>query len=173
MHRDSQQNAQAILSTPLRVRLRRTRKLAPRQLSSPLGGKMLNKQIKITLSLFLVATIVSFLSLNIACADLDSKRTNTAKIIFSKNETGNLRALIIDYNSKGAYPKSGWTTCDIIDSDIVKTYSEKLKNQEKIEGYFIATYRKIEKDKDSPILRYKGELIKIEPWNPEFIKASK
>jgi len=104
---------------------------------------------------------------------LKDERTHTVKIIFSKNETGNLRAVIIPYDSDGSHPKSGWITSDIINDDIVKLYSEKLKNEKKIEGYFTATYRKIEKDKNSPILQYKGELIKIEPWNPEFIKDTK
>jgi len=119
----------------------------------------------------LTITMLLIPLLNIACAEINSKgeKTHTAKIIFSKSETGNLRALIIYYTSEGHSPRSGWTTCDIIDSDIVKIYSQKLRDQERIEGYFIATYRKIEKDKDSPILRYKGELLRIKHWNPEFI----
>ncbi len=119
----------------------------------------------------LTITMLLIPLLNISFAEMNSKgeRTHSAKIIFSKSETGDLSALIIHYTSDGSSPKSGWTKCDIIDSDIVKIYSQKIKDQERIEGYFIATYIKIEKDKDSPILKHKGELLRIEPWNPEFL----
>lgn len=135
---------------------------------------MLKKYKKAISLISLTITMLVILLLNIACAETNSKgeRTHTAKIIFSKSETGNLRAVIIHYASDGHSPKSGWTTCDIIDSHIVKIYSQKLRDQERIEGYFTATYKKIEKDKSTPILRYKGELLKIEPWDPEFINDS-
>ncbi len=131
-------------------------------------------KIKIFIICFTVA-ILSLQMLSVIYAESNPKDeiTHTAKIIFSESETGNLSALIIRYTSEGYRPRSGWITCDIIDPDIVKIYSEKLKNQEKIEGYFTATYKKIEKDKSTPILRYKGELLKIEPWDPPFIKDSK
>lgn len=128
---------------------------------------------------FIIFLAIAFLPLqlfNCVYAEFPPKKDETirtVKIIFSKNETGQLTALIIPHTLDGHYPKSGWIHCDIIATDIGKIYSEKLKNQEKIEGYFIATYRKIEKDKSIGILRYKGELIKLEPWNPEFIKDSK
>ena len=81
----------------------------------------------------LTITMLLIPLLNIACAEINSKgeKTHTAKIIFSESETGNLGALIIRYTSEGYRPRSGWITCDIIDPDIVKIYSEKLKNQEK------------------------------------------
>lgn len=96
--------------------------------------------------------------------------THTAKITFFKTKTGNINAKIIPYNSNGSYPKSGWITCHIISSDIIKTFSEKIKSNDKFEDYFIATYKIIEKDTTTPILAYKGELLKLKNWNPTFIK---
>jgi hypothetical protein len=113
------------------------------------------------------------LSLAYAESSLKEVIKDTAKVTFFKNKAGNLKATIIPYTSQGSYPKSGWITCEIIHPDIVKIYSEKLKNQKESEGYFIATYRKIEVDKNSVILHYWGELLKIEPWNPPFLKNHK
>ena len=120
-------------------------------------------------------TILSLQILSLAYAESSLKEVikDTAKVTFFKNKAGNLKATIIPYTSQGSYPKSGWITCEIIHPDIVKIYSEKLKNQKESEGYFIATYRKIEVDKNSVILHYWGELLKIEPWNPPFLKNHK
>ena len=90
-------------------------------------------------------TILSLQILSLAYAESSLKEVikDTAKVTFFKNKAGNLKATIIPYTSQGSYPKSGWITCEIIHPDIVKIYSEKLKNQKESEGYFIATYRKI------------------------------
>ncbi|MCK9573486.1 MAG: hypothetical protein M0R20_03680 [Candidatus Omnitrophica bacterium] len=109
--------------------------------------------------------------LTAACAEPVSKDviTHTAKIIFFKNKTNNLTATIIPYTHEGSYPKSGWITCEIIDNCIAEIYSEKLKSKAQVEGFFLATYKKIGEDKNSMVLHYKGELLKIEPWNPPFL----
>ncbi len=96
--------------------------------------------------------------------------THTAKVIFFKNPAGKTIATIIPYNSNGSYPRSGWTTCEIVDKEIAQIYSEKLKGKKQIEGYFIATYKQLGKNEKSLILHYKGELLKIEPWKPVFTK---
>lgn len=130
------------------------------------------KMLKISQFFIVLAiTLISLQLLNSAYAESTSldEIIGTVKIIFSKNETGELTALIIPYTSDGHYPKSGWIYCETIAADVSKTYFEKFRVLEKVEDYFIATYRKIEKDKSISILRYKGELIKIEPWNPDFI----
>lgn len=130
------------------------------------------KMLKISQFLIVLAiSLISLQLLNSAYAEstLQNEISDTVKIIFSKNEMGELTALIIPYTLDGHYPKSGWIHCEPIAADISIIYSDKLKIQEKIEDYFIATYRKIEKDTSIGILRYKGELIKIEPWNPDFI----
>ncbi len=94
--------------------------------------------------------------------------TQTAKVLFFKNATGNLSAIIIPSTSDGSYPRSGRITCNVIDKKIAETYAGKIAGNREFEGYFTATYKKTEEDKKSPILHYKGELLKLEPWNPPF-----
>ncbi|MFN4152254.1 MAG: hypothetical protein ACK4IX_15030, partial [Candidatus Sericytochromatia bacterium] len=101
---------------------------------------------------------------------LNEDITHSAKITFFKTKSGVINATIIPYNSSGSYPRSGWTTCNIISTDILKKISEKFKNTNNFEGYFIATYKKTQKDTSVPILSYKGELLKIKNWSPSFIK---
>jgi len=138
--------------------------------------KMIKKitKNKILIICFAITTLSPQI-LNIIYAESSSEDhiTRTAKITFFKNEEDSLEANIIPYTSDGYRPKSGLITCEIIDSDITRIYYKKLKNQKKIEGYFVATYKKIEKDKSTLILRFKGELLKIEPWDPPFIEDSR
>ncbi|MCX5850316.1 MAG: hypothetical protein NTW65_12855 [Deltaproteobacteria bacterium] len=133
---------------------------------------MLRRDIKTKILILLVSVILSFQIISNSYAGIFSGRTikYTAKITFFKNKAGELMAEIIPTTPDGYYPRSGWTVCEVIASDIKKIYSEKVKDVKRIEGYFVVTYKIIEKDKHSIILMYKGELLKIEPWNPPFIK---
>lgn len=100
----------------------------------------------------------------------DGSYTHTAKVVFSKNDDNKLVATVIPYTDEGSYPKSGWIVCEAIAQEITDIYSGKIKGEEKFEGYFIATYKKLGENRNSPILSYKGELLKIEPWSPAFDK---
>jgi hypothetical protein len=98
---------------------------------------------------------------------------HTAKITFFRNMAGNLMAEIIPVDTEGYSPRTGWTICEMMSSDIQNIYSERIKNVKRVKGYFWVTYKIIEKDPESIFLRYKGELIKIEPWVPPFTKNRK
>jgi hypothetical protein len=96
---------------------------------------------------------------------------HTAKINFFKNKAGDLMAEIIPISAKGYYSRSGWTHCEMMASDIKEIYSDKIRYKKRIQGYFIVTYKIIEKDKYSIIPMYKGELLEVEPWEPSFLKS--
>ena len=97
----------------------------------------------------------------------------TAKITFFTNHAGELTAEIVPVNFDGHFPRSGWIVCEKMSSDIRNTYSEKIKKVKSLEGYYRVTYKIIQKDPKSIILKYKGELIRIEPWDPPFMKNGK
>lgn len=98
---------------------------------------------------------------------------HTARITFYKNSSGELLAEIVPTSYRGDYARSGWTVCEVIAWDIKNKYTEKIRDLKRFKGYFVVTYRIIEKDKDSVFTVYKGELLKIEPWNPPFVKNLK
>lgn len=129
------------------------------------------KQVRIVIFSLAIA-ILSLQTLSVALAEsvTHEEVTHTAEIIFNKNHTGLLAAAVLPYASDGSYARSGWIDCDIIAAEIVKTYSEELRGRDEFRGYFTATYKKLEEDKKSAILRYKGELLELEPWNAPFIK---
>jgi hypothetical protein len=137
---------------------------------------MLRKCKKLKIAMFSFAIIILSLQLSDFAwpeSVTNEQFTHTAEIIFNRNQTGLLTATIIPYASDGSYARSGWIDCEIIDADIVRIYSEKLKSRDEFRGYFIATYKKLEENRKSLILRYKGELLRIEPWNPSFIKKDR
>lgn len=118
---------------------------------------------------FLILTVFPYEALPAAGTEqVKATITRTAKVRFFRNKTGNLAALIIPYTLEGSYPRSGWITCDVIDKKIAEVYAAKIGSGGQFEGYFTATYKKTEENKTSPILHYKGELLKLEPWSPPF-----
>lgn len=129
-------------------------------------------QNKIIASLFIAAFFLPAMS---ACAasgiDSDREVKHTAKITFFKNRSGELMAEIIPVNAEGTSPRSGWTICEEMSSEIRRAYAGRIQHVKRIRGYFLVTYRIIEKDKDSLFLMYKGELLKLEPWKPTFAKS--
>jgi hypothetical protein len=133
---------------------------------------MLERNLKIKIIISLVSLMMMLPDLGYSAAVIESGKQlrHTARITFFRNSSGNLLAEIIPTSSRGEYQKSGWTICEFIASDIKNKYTEKISNLKRFKGYFIVTYRIIEKDKDSVVPIYKGELLKIEPWTPPFIK---
>jgi hypothetical protein len=128
-----------------------------------------------SITLLLIAVLSLPVMYAYASSGIDSgrERKHTAKITFFRDMTGNMMAEIIPVDTEGYSPRTGWTICEIMSSDIRNLYSERIKNVKRFKGYYLVTYRIIERDPESIILRYKGELVKIEPWLPPFIKNRK
>jgi hypothetical protein len=133
---------------------------------------MLERDLKIKIIISLVSLILMLPVMGYCAAVIESGKQlkHTARITFFKNSSGDLMAEIIPTSSRGNYARSGCTICEVIASDIKEKYTEKIRNLKRFKGYFVATYRIIEKDKHSVVRIYKGELLKIESWNPPFIK---
>jgi len=133
---------------------------------------MLERNLKIKIIISLVSLMLMLPVMGYCATVIESGKQlrHTAKITFYKNSSGDLLAEIIPTSTKGDYARSSWTVCEVIAWDIKNKYTEKISNLKRFKGYFIVTYRIIEKDKHSIFTVYKGELLKLEPWNPSFIK---
>lgn len=115
-----------------------------------------------------VTLLVSFLLMNgWAATELIEE---SAKVKFSI-EPNKVIALIIPHTENGSYPRSGWTEC-VVTGKLAADVRSRYPGKKEAEAFFRVQYRKLEKDKQSPILRYRGELLRLQPWSANFQKSS-
>lgn len=122
---------------------------------------------QIVLLLFGLLTVFS----TVAADDmtLGKELSRTAKLVFARDGAGSVQALVIPYKEDGSYPRSGWIQCRIEDQLIVADAARKLASLDRVEGYFHARYRILDKDRSTPVLRYHGVLLGVDPWSPAFL----
>ncbi len=113
----------------------------------------------------LIACLLLVASLSTLAETGSEPRHTTARVLF-KLEGGQFVATVIPTSEDGAFPRSGWTDCTVPESLRGKV-KEAMGGQDTAEGYYRVTYRKGAK-KDTRVLRYRGELLKLESWTPSF-----